>query len=241
MNTTSAIPPVERQPHVAAGIAARAAQVAVSLALVAAILFLAAGRVDWAWAWLYLGISLVSVLINGAIMLRRSPETVAERGQPGAMQAWDQILSGLWAAMQYLALPLVAGLDLRFGWTLAPGAGWHWAGALAYTAGLALSSWAMIANAFFSTAVRIQRERGQKVCRSGPYRYVRHPGYVGFSLSALGLPILLGSWWALIPGLVATALMVARTVFEDRLLQAELPGYQEYARRVRYRLLPGVW
>lgn len=240
MRTTSAIPPVERQPHLAAGIAARAAQIAISLAVVAAILFLAAGRWDWIGAWVYLGISLVSVMING-VLLRHSPEVVAERGQPGAMQGWDKLVSGLWAAAQYLALPLVAGLDLRFGWTPALGAGWPWVGALGYTAGLAISSWAMITNAFFSTAVRIQRERGQTVCRSGPYRYVRHPGYVGFMLSSLGLPILLGSWWALAPGLIATAMMVARTVFEDRLLQADLPGYQEYAHAVRYRLLPGIW
>jgi protein-S-isoprenylcysteine O-methyltransferase Ste14 len=107
--------------------------------------------------------------------------------------------------------------------------------------GLALSGWAMIVNAYFSTAVRIQRERGHTVCRTGPYRFVRHPGYVGYMLQSLGIPLLLGSWWALLPGVTAMALMIIRTAFEDRMLQAELPGYPEYAREVRYRLVPGIW
>jgi protein-S-isoprenylcysteine O-methyltransferase Ste14 len=99
----------------------------------------------------------------------------------------------------------------------------------------------MIANAYFSTAVRIQSDRGQTVCRSGRYRFVRHPGYVGFTLQSLGTPLLLGSLWALIPGLMAAVLMVVRTSFEDPMLQAELPGYREYTQQVRYRLVPGVW
>jgi protein-S-isoprenylcysteine O-methyltransferase Ste14 len=241
MKTTSAIPPVEHHPNTIVGIAVRFGQIAFGFAVVAAVLFLAAGRRDWLWAWVYLGIMLVSVLITGAIMLRRSPETVAERGQPGEMADWDRLVSGLWAATQYLVLPLVAGLDVRLGWAPQLSAAWHLAGALIVILGLALSSWAMITNAFFSTVVRIQRERGQTVCRSGPYRFVRHPGYAGFATLSLGIPLLLGSWWALIPGAVAVALMVARTVYEDRLLQAELPGYQAYVRDVRYRLVPGVW
>lgn len=241
MQSTSAIPPVQRHPTVQSGIAARVSQIVLGFVVIGGILFLASGRLAWIWAWAYLGISFVSVLINGAIMLRRSPETIAERGRPGEMQDWDRIVSGLWTAAQYLALPLMAGLDLRFGWTPPLHAGWHWAGVFVYIAGLAFSSWAMIANTFFSTVVRIQRERGQTVCRSGPYRYVRHPGYAGFMLSSLGIPILLGSWWTLIPGIIAMTLMVIRTVREDQLLQAELPGYREYTRDVRYRLMPGVW
>ena len=94
----------------------------------------------------------------------------------------------------------------------------------------------MISNAYFSTVVRIQSERGHTVCRTGPYRYVRHPGYVGFTLQTLGMPFLLGSLWALLPAIAGAAAMVVRTVYEDRMLHAELPGYQEYAREVRYRL-----
>jgi protein-S-isoprenylcysteine O-methyltransferase Ste14 len=107
--------------------------------------------------------------------------------------------------------------------------------------GYGLAAWAMDANAYFSTVVRIQSERGHTVCRSGPYRFVRHPGYVGYTLQALGMPFLLGSLWALLPALVMAVAMVIRTVLEDRTLQAELPGYREYAQEVRYRLVPGIW
>jgi len=99
----------------------------------------------------------------------------------------------------------------------------------------------MITNVYFSTVVRIQSDRGHTVCRSGPYRFVRHPGYAGAILQSLGIPFLLGTFWALIPGLIAAALMVIRTALEDRLLQAELPGYLDFVRDVRYRLMPGVW
>jgi len=104
---------------------------------------------------------------------------------------WDKIVGGLWGVAIYFALPLVAGLDERFGWTGEISVAWHLAGAVALAVGLGLTSWAMIANAYFSTAVRIQSERGHAVCRSGPYRFVRHPGYVGYTLQALGMPFLL--------------------------------------------------
>jgi len=241
MNEESEIPATEKRSSLAAGIATRAGTVAFFIILQGVILFLAAGRLSWAWAWVYLGICLVSVAVNGAIMLRTNPETIAERGQPEATQGWDKVISGLWALLLYLILPLVAGLDMRLGWTQELSAAWNLVGAVVLAAGLGFAGWAMIANAYFSTAVRIQSDRGQTVCRSGPYRFVRHPGYLGFILQSLGTPLLLGSWWALLPGLVAVVLIVARTTLEDRFLQAELPGYTEYAQRVRYRLVPRIW
>jgi protein-S-isoprenylcysteine O-methyltransferase Ste14 len=99
----------------------------------------------------------------------------------------------------------------------------------------------MMSNAFFSTVVRIQTDRGQTVSRAGPYRYVRHPGYLGAVVQSLAIPFLLGSWWSLIPGIAAAALMVIRTRFEDQALQAELNGYSDFAKQVRYRLVPGIW
>jgi protein-S-isoprenylcysteine O-methyltransferase Ste14 len=209
--------------------------------LQAVILFLAAGQLSWTWAWVYLAICLVSVVINGAIVLRTNPETIAERGRPQATQNWDKVIGGLWALLLYFVLPLIAGLDVHFDWTRELSPAWNLAGAVVLAAGLGLAGWAMITNAYFSTAVRIQSDRGQAVCRSGPYRFVRHPGYVGFILQSLGTPLLLGSWWALLPGLIAAILMVIRTALEDRFLQAELPGYREYVGQVRYRLVPGVW
>ena len=99
----------------------------------------------------------------------------------------------------------------------------------------------MAANAFFSTMVRIQHDRGHAVATGGPYRFVRHPGYVGAMLFTVAVPVMLGSWWALIPAGLAVPLYVLRTVLEDRTLHEELPGYAEYAQGTRYRLLPGVW
>jgi protein-S-isoprenylcysteine O-methyltransferase Ste14 len=240
MNTQAATPSSQRH-NVIVGIVKRFIQITIGFVVEAVILFLAAGRFDWVWAWLFLSISLLSVLINGTILLRTSPETVAERGEYKEMQRWDKIVSGLWSAAQYLALPLVAGLDARFGWTPQLGIAWHSAGAGALAAGLGLSGWAMIENAYFSTVVRIQRERGHTVYRTGPYQFVRHPGYSGFMLQSLGIALLLGSWWALLPSIAAIALLTIRTVYEDRLLHAELPGYQQYAHDVRYRLLPKIW
>ena len=241
MNARPEAPPTTSHRNVAAGIAARAIQIVVGFGLLAAILFLAAGRMDWLWAWVSLGIYLVSVLINGAFMLRASPAAVAERGRPGKMRDWDKLVSGLWSLAQFVLLPLTAGLDARWGWTRDPGAAWHIGGAAVFAAGLALFGWAMITNAYFSTAVRIQTDRGHTVCRSGPYRAVRHPGYVGAMLQSLGLPALFGSAWALLPGVMAVGLLAVRALLEDRTLQAELPGYREYVQEVRYRLVPGVW
>ncbi|MEW6651061.1 MAG: isoprenylcysteine carboxylmethyltransferase family protein, partial [Chloroflexota bacterium] len=154
---------------------------------------------------------------------------------------WDKIVAGLWSLAQFLALPLAAGLDARFGTTPEFANSVHIAGAFLFAAGLGLFGWAMITNAYFSTIVRIQSERGHKVCRSGPYRFVRHPGYVGALFQSFGVPLLLGSLWALIPGILAATAMVIRTSLEDRTLQSELPGYLEYTQDVRYRLFPGIW
>jgi hypothetical protein len=117
MDSNSGIPTTENRPNVAAGIVVRVGTIAIFLVMQAVILFLAAGRLNWTWAWVYLGIGLVSVCINGAFMLRTSPETIAERGRPQATQDWDKVVGGLWALLLYVALPLVAGLDVRFGWT----------------------------------------------------------------------------------------------------------------------------
>jgi hypothetical protein len=119
MNTKSIIPEAKNGPNLAAGIVARVGTIAIFIVLQAVILFLAAGRLDWTWAWLYLGICLVSVAINGTFLLRTSPETIAELGRPQETQDWDKVVGGLWALVLYLVLPLVAGLDVRYGWTSA--------------------------------------------------------------------------------------------------------------------------
>ena len=241
MNSKTETPSTEKQANILTGILLRVGTVVVFLILIAGILFIASGQITWAWAWVYLGINIVFMLINGTIMLRINPETIAERGQPKETKSWDKVVSGLYALIMYLALPLIAGLDIRYSWTKEFGIAWHISGAVLYLAGLLFTAWAMVENAYFSTAVRIQSERGHTVCRSGPYRFVRHPGYVGFILQAIGFTILLGSLWGLIPSIVASVHMGIRTFFEDRTLQIELPGYQEYVNEVRYRLVPGIW
>ena len=241
MSTVSEIPPTKNRSNVVTGILARFGQVAILLLVQAAILFLAAGRPNWIWAWVFLGIYLVSVAINSVFLMRASPETIAERGQAKESKDWDKLVSGLWSLAQFLILPLVAGLDMRFGWSQNYSTLWHVAGAMVFAVGLGIFGWAMITNIYFSTVVRIQSDRGQTVCRTGPYRFVRHPGYIGTILQSLGIPILLGSVWALIPGITAAVLMIVRTSLEDRTLQAELHGYQDFVQEVRYRLVPGIW
>jgi protein-S-isoprenylcysteine O-methyltransferase Ste14 len=241
MNTGSEIPSTKNPEDVRKGILIRFAQVAIVFLVQAVILFVTANHLDWVWAWIFLGICIVSVSVNASFMFRTNPETIAERGRAKETRSWDKLVGGLWAAALFLAVPLVSGLDARLGWTGELNPAYNIAGAVVLALGLGLGGWAMITNAYFSTAVRIQSDRGQTVCRSGPYRIVRHPGYVGFTLQSLGTPILLGSLWALIPGVTGAVLMIIRTSLEDRMLQAELSGYPEYVQEVRYRLIPGVW
>ncbi|HZD58264.1 MAG TPA: isoprenylcysteine carboxylmethyltransferase family protein [Anaerolineales bacterium] len=241
MKAASKTSPFENPQHTAKGILARFAQVAILFVLQAVILFPAAGRLDWSWAWVFLGIYVASITINGIFLIRTSPETIAERGQARMTKQWDRIVGGLWSLMQFLLIPLVAGLDVRFGWSQNFSTVWHVVGAVAFALGLSLFGWALIANTFFSTVVRIQSDRGQAVCKDGPYRFVRHPGYTGAIIQSVGVALLLGSWWALIPAVAAVALMIARTSLEDRTLQTELPGYEDYLKGVHFRLVPGIW
>ncbi len=241
MNTKTEYQNPERGHYVTSGILIRAMQILVMFILMGLELFFGSGKLAWAWAWVFLGISLVSVTINAVFMLRTSPGTIAERARPKEVKGWDKWIGGSWLLGQYFLVPLIAALDRRFGWTHVYGNTWHGLGGVVYALSLGITGWAMISNAYFSTAVRIQTDRGQQVCSSGPYRYVRHPGYAGFFLQALSTPILLGSLWALLFALPAGLLMVIRTVIEDRMLQKELPGYPEYTRQVKYRLVPGVW
>ncbi len=219
----------------------RFGQVASVFVVQALILFVAAGNSGWVWAWVFLGICILSMTVNSFFMYRVNPETIAERSRGAETRGWDRVVGSLWAFSIFLAVPLLAGLDVRFGWSGEPGTAVNIAGAVMLAFGLGLGGWAMISNAFFSTAVRIQTDRGHAVCRSGPYRYVRHPGYVGFILQSVGTPVLLGSLWALIPGFAGAVLLVIRTSLEDQMLQEELSGYTDFVREVRYRLIPGLW
>jgi protein-S-isoprenylcysteine O-methyltransferase Ste14 len=202
-------------------------------------LFLAAGRLRWAWGWAYVGVG-VGILILNLVVLPR--EVVAERGQRRKkdVKTWDRLLSPL-IFVPALGTPVVAALDWRWGWTGPLPELVHVAGLACITLGQGLFTWAMASNKFFSTVVRIQVDRDHAVTSDGPYRYVRHPGYVGYIVSLFGTAVGLGSWWALLPAGLAAGMFVVRTALEDTTLRRELPGYAEYAQHTRYRLLPGVW
>jgi protein-S-isoprenylcysteine O-methyltransferase Ste14 len=223
------------------GIVRRVVQVLIVTGFQAAILFVAAGRPDWLWGWLFIGLYLAGMVINAVLLLRHNPELVAERSRAEGMKGWDKIVGGTFGLLYFVGIPLVSGLDVRYGWTAAFPWALHLAGAGIFALGFGLIIWSMVANAHFATVVRVQADRGHTVCDTGPYRYVRHPGYSGGLLHALGVPLILGSLWGLVPGGSAALFMILRTALEDRTLQQELPGYADYARQTSYRLVPGIW
>jgi len=206
--------------------------------LVGALLFLSSGDLAWPMAWVFAAFCLISVFVNALVL---DPALMAERAKAreGAKN-WDKPIVAV-IAMAPLVICLVAGLDRRVagGPRFLPA--WQLGALVPMIAGYLLTLWAMMSNRFFSAIVRIQKERGHSVATAGPYRFVRHPGYAGILVFYPGLPFLLGSSWALIPCGLLVPVLIVRTVLEDRALRAELAGYEEYARRVRYRLLPGLW
>lgn len=228
-------------PDVKAGIRKRLLQVFVGVVIHAAVLFLTVWRLDWVWGWAFIALYAAGICVNGAILLRRNPEVIARRAETRWEKGWDMLISTSWSLVYLLGILGVSGLDARFDWTGQMPLSLHILGVAVTLAGWVLVGWAMMVNPYFSTRVRVYKEQGHTVCTTGPYRLVRHPGYLGAILQSLGIPLMLGSLWALIPGGVAILLVIARTALEDDTLQAELAGYQDYARRVRYRLLPKVW
>ncbi|MFB0515908.1 MAG: isoprenylcysteine carboxylmethyltransferase family protein [Candidatus Neomarinimicrobiota bacterium] len=211
------------------------------VALVGVILFLAAGRMDWVMGWALVAVTFVWVCANALVLIPRRSPLIAERlGPKKGAKTWDTVIMSIVGVVTIVRL-VVAGLDLRFGWSTGIPFAIQIAALVIAVLGYALGVWATAVNAFFSQIVRIQEERGHTVVTNGPYRFVRHPGYVGTLLFELTVPVMLGSLWALAVGGLIVLLIVTRTALEDRTLLAELDGYSAYAERVRYRLLPAVW
>ena len=209
-----------------------------SLAITAVCLFASAGRLNWWNAWILLGLSLVAGL---AFTVGRDPELAAERRNVKAGKSWDKVCVGITVLVGPMAVWITAGLDDRFHWSNGVSSQLFVAGVAAAVLAAALTAWAMRANRFFSSVVRIQKDRGHTVVDGGPYRFIRHPGYAGMSVFALVTPLILGSYWALVPAAGTVSVTVLRTMMEDSALRRELDGYAGYARRVRYRLLPAIW
>jgi protein-S-isoprenylcysteine O-methyltransferase Ste14 len=203
--------------------------------------FAASGRFDWIGGWLMFGLFLVQFLGTLVFLIPRSPGLYAERSrlQKGT-KGWDNPLAIL-VAYGVLYTMIVGGLNARWGWT----SPWPLTFSLVMAGvtllGMAFTDWALMANPFFAATVRIQEDRGQTVVTTGPYRYIRHPGYAGATLSTIGIALMMGTPWCLVPLGVFLAAVVVRTALEDRTLRAELAGYADYCTRTRYRLLPGIW
>jgi protein-S-isoprenylcysteine O-methyltransferase Ste14 len=204
-------------------------------------LFWSAGRMDWWAAWAVLAVMSLWIIATAIVIVRFNPDLLAERlGPRKGAKPWDIAIMSMLGLAQ-LTRYIIAGLDQRYGWTGGfPLAAQIIALILCFL-GYMLVVWATASNAFFSQVVRIQSERGHTVVMGGPYHYVRHPAYIGAIVFELAAPILLASWWACIPSLLAVILLILRTALEDRALQAELAGYADYAQKVRQRLLPGIW
>jgi len=219
----------------------RILQLLVLVAVQAILLFVSAGTLRWPAAWWYLGLYVGMLVAASFIMIPRRPEVIAERSR-GAQDAkpWD-----LWIT-RFLSIPslgllIISGLDQRWNWT-PPLPLWVFAlGVIAFVIGYGVVLWAMYTNQFFAQVVRIQTERGHVAVTDGPYRLIRHPGYFGMLTSFLGAVLLLDSIYGLVCFALYLFLVVTRTAFEDRTLQAELSGYADYTQRTKYRLIPGVW
>ena len=204
-------------------------------------LFWSAGKIDWWPAWASLAVMLGWIVATAIIILRFNPGLLADRlGARKGAKLWDTAIMSILGLAQ-LVRYIVAGLDQRYGWTGGLPLAAQIAALAVCALGYALFVWATASNTFFSQIVRIQVERGHTVVTGGPYHHVRHPAYLGAIAYELAVPVLLASGWAAVVSGLTAILLVVRTALEDRALLAELTGYADYARQVRYRLLPGVW
>jgi protein-S-isoprenylcysteine O-methyltransferase Ste14 len=215
---------------------------AITMAVMALLLFWPAGTLSWALGWWYIGVFTALTLAAIFWLWRVNPEIFAARSRfrKEGSKGWDVIVASLTMIAIATVLPVAALDNQRFGWAPAPG----WAIALGYVllvASYAWVGWAQAVNRHFEPTVRIQTERGHKVIDTGPYAFVRHPGYIGAIVLAIGTALALGSLWALVPAAAVIIILAGRTLGEEAVLRAELAGYAEYMQRVRYRWVPGIW
>jgi protein-S-isoprenylcysteine O-methyltransferase Ste14 len=198
---------------------------------------------DWWQAWAYAIASILAFVISRLLVSRKHPDLITERARFMAAKdtkSWDKFLAPLLGLGSILVLA-VAGLDKYYRWSSATNLTVNLVALIGIVLGYGFSSWALIENRFFAGTVRIQTERGHHVVSTGPYRIVRHPGYAGGLFGYLFIPLLLDSFWAWIPTILLFVVLVVRTALEDKTLQAELPGYKEFAGKTKYRLFPGIW
>ena len=204
---------------------------------------LISGAWTWLEAWVYAVISTAGFILSRGLAAKRHPDILQERARSMELQdakAWDRILAPVMALGSVVIL-VVAGFDKLYGWSSPFSLFIKILALIVILLGYALGTWALMENRFFSGVVRIQTDRGHQVVTTGPYRFIRHPGYVGVLWTYLALPLFLDSLWAFIPAVLTLAASILRTALEDATLQKELPGYKEYAQKTKYRLFPGIW
>lgn len=204
-------------------------------------LFLSAGRINWRMGWILILIMAGSHLISVLFLLSKNPELLQERSNTGGKRDLDRVLAGIMAFYGPIAFFIVGGLSARYSWQPEISYFLQVCGVLLACIGSAISIWAMISNSHFYGVYRIEREKGHKVCHNGPYHVIRHPGYLGAILFDLAVPMVLNAVWAYIPVLITIIAIIIRTGMEDRSLQNELDGYNDYSKLVGHRLLPFVW
>jgi protein-S-isoprenylcysteine O-methyltransferase Ste14 len=218
------------------------AQLLLWSAITAALLFVPAGTLHWPSAWAYLVLWLITGTWSGLVLARENPDILRERMRPLRQQAqksWDRLVLPA-ILVGWAALHVMAGLDFRYSVSFVP----IWLrviGAVGFVLATYVFHIVMLENSYASPLVKVDTERGHKVISTGPYAWVRHPMYGGAILYFVGAPLLLGSWFALVIGLILIGVMALRAVWEEQTLMAELAGYSDYAKRVRYRMVPGVW
>lgn len=205
------------------------------------ITFITAGRLDYWQGWVFNGLNILFILITYIVLIDRK-DLIKERLKPGkGMKQWDRIYYMVSTPM-FFVMFIISILDAnRFYWMPTISLILIFLGIIIYSIGQIVVLWAKKTNKFFSSVVRIQSERKQTVCTNGPYRYVRHPGYVGGLIFTTGTPLMLGSFWGLIPAIIIIFLVFWRTNMEDKTLKNELPGYNDYVKRVKFRLIPYIW
>jgi protein-S-isoprenylcysteine O-methyltransferase Ste14 len=213
------------------------------LALFFLIPFIASGDWGWAQAWIFLGITVIFFVISRGIAIWLNPDIIRERvtaSSKSDTKNWDKWLMPAMIVFPAL-IGLVAGWNHRFGWPPAVPLSLQVVGLFFFIVAQSFATWAMSVNAFFSSQVRIQTDRGHHVISEGPYKLIRHPGYAGGIMAIVTSALILESYWALIPAIASIPLYCLRTSLEDKTMQEELPGYREYAQKVRFRLFPGIW
>ena len=210
--------------------------------IIGLVFFFASGEINNLRAWIYIGVYAVGGLIIGVILKTKAPKLLNDRGkQQEETKQFDKYILPTYFLFAIIIIPLIAGIDKRLHLSDPMPFYYLYAAIILYIVSTIFSIWAMLHNPFFEGTIRIQKDKNHNVIKTGPYKIVRHPGYLGMLSGSIALPLALGSMLALIPLIIMILLIVVRTYYEDTTLQKELNGYSEYCNEVKYRLLPFIW